>query len=377
MVRKRRSEGQSRVSSCPSPTRCSTFDHHKAARYSTCDRVALTRVRGCAKREGRGERAENQKPTRRSPTPRASTDRTNASFCQSWATSRVPRGAKTARAGRSVSSSNVVLVVTSVEADEKAGRGARRVRIRQSPNRIRGIDPSSRGIDRRSGGGCARARRTADGRFCSRSEYFQGNVTDASRRSEAELACSEFDIVTTRTNLAGAAVRCRSLSERRDDGRMPGRARVGRAIARAGVRGREAYLTVDSRSRGIARRGGLDGRADGGGRRGAPRKVQQRGAAALSTRRSARSSGPRARPLPAAKPRVSAESPRKGLLSSSTLPLPLLASSRRAPRHVRTPDHALGRSRRRVRRGAGFERGAASRGLGRPGIPRLVVPVVG
>jgi hypothetical protein len=45
------------------------------------------------------------------------------------------------------------LVVTSVEADEKAGRGARRVRIRQSPNRIRGIDPSSRGIDRRSGGG--------------------------------------------------------------------------------------------------------------------------------------------------------------------------------------------------------------------------------
>ena len=141
-------------------------------------------------------------------------------------------------------------------------------------------------------GGCARARRTADGRFCSRSEYFQGNVTDASRRSEAELACSEFDIVTTRTNLAGAAVRCRSLSERRDDGRMPGRARVGRAIARAGVRGREAYLTVDSRSRGIARRGGLDGRADGGGRRGAPRKVQQRGAAALSTRRSARSSGP-------------------------------------------------------------------------------------
>jgi len=292
MVRKRRSEGQSRVSSCPSPTRCSTFDHHKAARYSTCDRVALTRVRGCAKREGRGERAENQKPTRRSPTPRASTDRTNASFCQSWATSRVPRGAKTARAGRSVSSSNVVLVVTSVEAGGKAGRGARRVRIRQSPNRIRGVDPSSRGIDRRSGGGCARARRTADGRFCSRSEYFQGNVTDASRRSEAELACSEFDIVTTRTNLAGAAVRCRSLSERRDDGRMPGRARVGRAIARAGVRGREAYLTVDSRSRGIARRGGLDGRADGGGRRGAPRKVQQRGAAALSTRRSARSSGP-------------------------------------------------------------------------------------
>ena len=294
MVRKRRSEGQSRVSSCPNPTRCSTFDHHKAARYSTVRSSRSDTCERMREKRGppRGERAENQKPTRRSPTPRASTDRTNASFCQSWATSRVPRGAKTARAGRSVSSSNVVLVVTSVEAGGKAGRGARRVRIRQSPKRIRGIDPSSRGIDRRSGGGGARARRTADGRFCSRSEYFQGNVTDASRRSEAELACSEFDIVTTRTNLAGAAVRCRSLSERRDDGRMPGRARVGRAIARAGVRGREAYLTVDSRSRGIARRGGLDGRADGGGRRGAPRKVQQRGAAALSRRRSARSSRP-------------------------------------------------------------------------------------
>ena len=35
----------------------------------------------------------------------------------------------------------------------------------------------------------------------SRSVYFQGNVTDAFRRSEAELACSEISIVTTRTSV--------------------------------------------------------------------------------------------------------------------------------------------------------------------------------
>ena len=35
----------------------------------------------------------------------------------------------------------------------------------------------------------------------SRSVYFQSNVTDAFRRSEAELACSEFSIVTTRTSV--------------------------------------------------------------------------------------------------------------------------------------------------------------------------------
>ena len=35
----------------------------------------------------------------------------------------------------------------------------------------------------------------------SRSEYFQGSVTDAFRRSEAELACSEISIVTTRTSV--------------------------------------------------------------------------------------------------------------------------------------------------------------------------------
>ena len=35
----------------------------------------------------------------------------------------------------------------------------------------------------------------------SRSVYFQSNVTDAFRRSEAELACSEISIVTTRTSV--------------------------------------------------------------------------------------------------------------------------------------------------------------------------------
>ena len=377
MVRKRRSEGQSRVSSCPSPTRCSTFDHHKAARYSTVRSSRSDTCERMPEKRGppRGERAENQKPTRRSPTPRASTDRTNASFCQSWATSRVPRGAKTARAGRSVSSSNVVLVVTSVEAGGKAGRGARRVRIRQSPKRIRGIDPSSRGIDRRSGGGAPErgARRTGGSVHVRNTS----RVTSPTPRGDQKQNWRVRSLISSPRERTSPGRRCGAALSR--SGATTGGCRAGRG---SGARSRARAFAAEKRTS-RSTRGAAESRAAGVST--AARTVE--GGEARPGKCSREAPPPSAgedrrgvlvpRPLPAAKPRVSAEAPRKGLVSSSTLPLPRLASSRRAPRHVRTPDHALGRSRRRVRRGAGFERGAASRGLGRPGIPRLVVPVVG
>ena len=129
--------------------------------------------------------------------------------CQSGATSRPPRRENRARGG-SDSSSNVFCrhARASIKVESwlaEVGSGAR-CHVRSSP---------ARG---------------------SRSEYFQGNVTDAFRRSEAELACSEIGIVTTRTS------RCEWRNHRSGD--FCGRERAGRGGACDIIAAEDARLTL-------------------------------------------------------------------------------------------------------------------------------------